>query len=435
MTRSGRNPYHSRRARRIIFIGIAALLAGACQNEQKPSVAVLAEGTVPECPGDGFRFTADTGHGVVVLLTEVPGIAGNTDIPEFNDCQRFVKGDGTYDTRYAIFAPPTAGRLDSIWSDALAAHPSVGSRLPVRVLAAVVYSWGGTYNELGIGPDFNCLLMYQANNEWQATMLHLGRRIKCPVEVVGELQADETPLATHQVTPPRAYGRDDYPDVARWDWDARHRRQYISIKCAPIWCEITGKAGTFEASPPMTSSATFPSNAGPAMPDNSRRRTVEVRGWYDEQQLATTGASGLVPGPVRGRIWPAKGLGTYNDDAAFEPVVSNRWVLSAYVNVTADYFKGGRLLLHEGDSRISLCHGSVDKCRVDRETLPAKCKTGAWDWWSRIDPPNGGRPYYFCVTKTSHTGHEIPAAARWRWDEGDETMWIRCTAGCCKLEA
>ena len=48
---------------------------------------------------------------------------------------------------------------------------------------------------------------------------------------------------------------------------------------------------------------------------------------------------------------------------------------------------------------------------------------------------------YKCAYRTDHAGVkdlngnpvDIPGTARWKWDEDDEKLWVRCPQGCCTV--
>jgi hypothetical protein len=408
-----------------------ALLAISCERRPEPAPEVAGR---PECPGAGFAVRVDTGeHALPALITQIPFVDPITDIPEFHDCQRFITRDGAYGDRYAIFA---TAKLDSLalgWEEDSAANAATR----VRRLAAVIYSWGGTYQPLGIGPGFNCLYMYRANRQWQASMHHLpANQYVCDDVVLGPPPPADKGLEVHQASGAGpGYIETDYPPVARWDWDPDSLEQYISIKCAPVWCEI-GDAG-FRPSQVVTATTSFPPNE-PGVPGEvtlptTRRRTAEIRGWYDYQQLAVaTGTGSIRPSPVFGRLYPHKTLFQRNLLSDFSNPVQ-RWVPVAYAVVDADY--QSRLRFDRGMNRIALCVGTREFCQIPAGTpMPASC-TAASGWWAKIES-RPTLPRYTCVTRRDHSGLgiTIPGVARWRWDEDDESVWIRCLEGCCELE-
>lgn len=418
---------------------VMVLTASACsRGERDGGGEQAAEQRVPECPGDGFVVTIDTGQGMLATYEQVPGVGALTNIPEYHDCQRFVKPDGTYDTRYAIFATLGLDSLGARWMrDSAQQGPSAA--LPARRLAAVIYSWNGTYTPLGIRPSFNCLYMYRDQGSWQATMLWLGSQsATCASSLTGSLGSNETPLLVNEIPQGRpAYDHTDYPPVARWDWDSVRTEHFISIKCDPTWCEIGDRAGIGASSRRFVGTATFPPDdpiPGPSVAPKHRWRTAEIKGWYDEQQLAVANAGGGVrPGPLRGAVFPHMALGRHQLPSDFANAALP-WMPAAYAQLDAAYKTlQGRNRFDQGLNRISLCYGTMAFCGVPAGIqLPASC-SATTSWWVRIDSPRS-EPRFTCAVYRPHANVVIWPTARWRWQETDETIWIRCTPGCCELQ-
>ncbi len=400
-----------------------AILTGACPGDQT-GAALQAQGGLPECPGNGFVISSHGGR-----IEQLPLVDPITDIPEFHDCQQFIKADGSYDTRYAIFAIAKLDSLELMWTADSALAPQ-GQR--VGLTAGVIYSWGGTYANLGIQPEFNCLVMWREQGSWKASMVPIGASTQCPDQFFGPSWPGETALVVHQSSAGASYSGNDYPPVARWDWDSTNSVQTISIKCVPSWCDI-GPTG-FVSPPPQVSSATFPRHdaiSGIVTLPQVLPRTVEVKGWYDVQRLAVSVSGGpLTPSSVIGTLMPHYQLGALNSAADFH--TKGPWVPVAYANLTAHY--QSRLEFDAGMNRISTCLGDKTTfCAIPPgATIPASCPTGGVSWWMKIESSSGTR--YSCAIQRTHLGLQIAATARWRWDANDETVWFRCTQGCCEVQ-
>src|SRR6185295_11680520 len=75
----------------------------------------------------------------------------------------------------------------------------------------------------------------------------------------------------------------EIPAVARWEWDAARKVQYIGLRCGIDWCNIgpasPGGAALFTPADPYIAP---PTTGAPMAADRVRA----VKGWYDQQRLA-----------------------------------------------------------------------------------------------------------------------------------------------------
>lgn len=426
-----------------------------------------------KCPGHG----ADSLPFQLVIPGEI------TNVPEYHDCQRFVRRHNlqpsSYDSLFAIFASQNAERLmDSL--RALECGPQVklsavdtapvlrtvrgnpsdprltylggGRDLPnativtpnftrptdcraarnarhnsVGIAFAEIVSWGGTDARLGIAPNFNCLYLYDTA-ALKAFMRPVGHDEKKCLEPINPEVAVGTKLQVRAIH--RAgLRREDAPPVARWDTDPQTGALYVGLYCDGKWCEV-GRGV-------LTSSAQYVSESE----DRIRRRVVEVKGWYDEQRLAQKGLDGkLVPSLVKGTMFPDPDLDGYTEDS-FAPGV---WLPAATVVISQAHDKYKSSLNLEppgvplGNTQIFLCREKTSdsaRCLPAGETTPT-CKMPDMNptekWFSRI-VSGSGDVRYRCVHRYAHPGlhRPIPGTVRWAWFEDDEGGWIRCPAGCC----
>jgi hypothetical protein len=407
----------------------------------------------PECPHDSMVVKLIYKRMPVQTLQEV-GLSGPiSGVPEFHDCQRFVgkdaNGSWVYGALYAIFA---AFKLDSIigYIDSGA----VGTSSAV----ATIYSYG-TYDALGIGPGFNCLILVKipplttTPSRWLAQMVKKG-----PGPADSDCRdipttATKTPLAVAIVPvsdPNHVLLGSPVPPVARWDWDATNEQQYIGIKCGGYWCQI-GNANAFQPSPGYSGPAlTFDAPLdGVGLTPREILRVTAIKGWYDDQWLAVLGASGgLTPSTVHGYLVPHPAL-----DRVDLVAYAHQWAHVAYAVVDAPY--KGRFLA--GANKILMCHGTPDptSCNVpitssaaSPTTLPLDaCEIDAEEtslrWYQMIIRPPADTVYQ-CIKRRDHGqalsdyqllygGYliEIPGASRWRWLLSDEGEWAKCGSGCC----
>jgi hypothetical protein len=156
-----------------------------------------------------------------------------------------------------------------------------------------------------------------------------------------------------------------------------------------------------------------------------------VKGWFDQQQLAVGAANPLQPGPVAA-IYPHPDLANV-DFHTF----GSRWVDAGQVQLDGtEPYTSGKLRLQPGLTLIALCQDNAGQCadapRGKCAASPGTSSESSATWYARLTPPSGP-VYYACITKEQHPNVAIPATARWRWSASDETIWIRCTNGCCTV--
>lgn len=396
---------------------------------------VSPAGDRPECPHtpefviktvgepDDDDEAPDT---VRTILQAVPLSGPITDIPEFHDCQRFIvrdsAGQDVYDSLYAIYASDSLAFVDTIL-DTLAA--GIGDT--AAVAAATIYSYGGTYRPLGIEPGFNCLYLSRDDSVWRAWMLPKGH--DDPNCSRYDFAISDSASVTRLVAMPRQEGKyeEDYPPVARWDWDATDGEQYLGIKCGDAWCEVSDD-GTVS---PQSVSEDIEFDDPPEGIEAARVRLV--KGWYDAQRLAGRGLDGrLVPSRSWGVIVPHPTL-----QKQTLAMYQNEWVHVATMMVSEDY-DGVVLSLKRGrQHKIYLCNG----CAIPTPHPACQIRSGEGRLWSRITYKRwwGQVSVYGCMVRRAHTSSnssppDIPGTARWRWLAYDETTWTRCDHGCCELQ-
>ena len=369
----------------------------------------------PECPHD-WDFKAG----------QAAAVGPTINVPEFNDCQRFIVYTDTgrvYDSLYAIFASRGLDTLDT----ALAVLDS-GHSGKVALVAAEVYA-EGVYRALGITSTFNCLYLYRdVRTAWRAKMVPVGRaEVDCsqPIDPTNTQGMELRVVPEHL----RGFAESDFPAVARWDLDTLHHVQYIGIKCGADWCDVG--PSIFAPTNPQKGSTTV------------GRRTTTIKGWYDEQPLADTAPGGYVrPSGLWGRIYPDMRLDSYRvQDFAkrwlhvADVALENRSGLANPHNLYKQRFNfditqpGGRL------NAIFMCHGTNADCGVP---LTLTCD-GDGLWWARVVEATSGDgrpPRFMCEERRAHNGLgiHVPGTARWRWLASDETTWKRCDNGCCELK-
>lgn len=415
----------------------AILVVAACRPElatDGPTVATIQERR--ECPhtwvwdpqeGEREPFEVQ----VAGPYLSVPG--AQQDVPEYNDCQRFVVRDAAtdqlrYDSLFAIFAWSGLADLEQVL-EGLASRQATG--------AAQVYA-EGEYDPLGIQRGFNCLYMQRGRGgPWRAWMVAYGTEERdCTQPDMPDTLPDAVELAVQRVVVPGSTPM-DYPNVARWDWDDTTKTHYIGIKCGTGWCEV-GPPG-FTGSP--NAAAHAPSGA----PVQVLRR-FQVKGWYDEQYLAADPpASGGTATPTRilGRIFPVPGLDTLTAANMQNTMVQVAWVSlrvpSGAPNPYEAKFNFAATTPGDSLNKVFMCHGSQANC-LPSGTTPGgpvdddHCgRVGDRLWWIRVDNAKpASTPEYFCVRAYNVGNLDPPGTVRWRWLANDEGQWYRCPEGCCE---
>jgi hypothetical protein len=456
------------RIRLIAGVVVAASLASSYTMTQQVGRAPL------ECPG-----YSDT-------VSHVPLSGPIGTIPEFHDCQRFLDSTGdNYDSRYAIFA---ALRLDSLLADLSRARDSIAgppgdeeedeghdhSRAAAgkversgasfrTVPVATIYTPDGTYPPLGVQPGFNCLFLYAHSltpgaqpTRWGAKMVPWGADSNCLDHHIDPYPAAVGRALDVRPSPPdrRFHFTDaDYPAVARWDWDPKHKRQYLGIKCGAAWCEVGDRR--FKSSGPYSGPVpNFDPVPGITVTPAMKARVTAIKGWYDAQVLAMGG--GTRPSRVYGVVIPNPALDALSSlpsSVGAEPpglkFYTDRWVDAASAVLDRNY---GKWNFTKGENRIWLCYGTATSCKVPLaqpfvppSTTPlTSCEypKGNRAWWAKIVSRAGTQ--YVCVLRTDHSAQlfewmknnpgyivKLPGAARWRWLSTDDGDWISCPSGCC----
>ena len=440
----------TRRSRWVVAVAVCLLTTSGFVARRSPMAGgdtLRAEW--PECPHsfDTIRVSKSSANAKLELpeiFTPGPGglsvSRAITNIPEFHDCQRIVLPNNKFGPLMAVFAAADL-RTRMIYEF----RDTAGSRGVFAAAEVFNDSSDFSYEPLGIRPLFNCLYLWRVGGTMRAKMHPVGpNEIDCG-KVVDPNTLPGTELAVNE-TLKDLYSSDDYPPVARWDWDARHKEQYIGLRCGRAWCEV-GRKEPY---------VFYPSRAyinPPPAPLTGENRVRAIKGWYDEQFVAEQSGLNVKPGPVLGHFFPDPDLGT-RTEADFH----RRWVpvsYAAFSGPPGQYKKKFNFDQHTPPpfplakmNSLSLCFGTAAGCDVPvallSESLLTSCGLAAlaqsiFDerWWVRINRSGttGPSEIYKCVTRREHAGFSIPATARWRWLAEDETEWQYCPSGCCEVQA
>ena len=398
----------------------------------------LADSLRPDSAAIGLRWSDPSNPG------QTAAAGATTNVPEFHDCQRLLlrakphaprqAGEDPrfrYGSLSAIFAAESQGPL--AWG---AVPPGPGAPLWLRV--GEVYS-DSAYSGLGIRAGFNCLVVVNRHRSYVPLMVSVGwNEAAC---LKPPLTGPKVTTLTYRVLPPRTgliVG--DVPAVARWDIDAQYR-QFIGIKCGERWCEV-GPVGGYG-----------PSTQYGAAGASVQRRTIEVKGWYDEQRLAlySTGGARPVPSTVIGTVFAAPALDEYNNTNRWEAAPdTGAWLKAAAMsmsgpqglytskyNITASTAPV-QWSAKPNTNELWLCYdksaigsASSRRCGISAATLTG-CTSG---WYGDVRNAAGGLAHkYFCVAKREHPAMVVPGIVRWRWKVKDETIWVSCQRGCCEVD-
>jgi hypothetical protein len=459
---------------RLLMVAVAAATAvtgvAAKRNGGTTHAMLAEEQSRRECPHD-WRQHGDSTRPHISSLdgTHTPGLPGSqAHIPEFNDCQRLLVVDRRRVPGAATSRPPASvaaglrtasvrfGPYAAVFASQFLDQLERQLGGPGRQSLAAAEIWSeADYAPLGITSGQNCLYVFLRSGEWGARMIH-------PTTPLSEAEAKEfctrplgaEVLSGYRLTVQRSpnidgLGFDDYPPVARWDWDNTTLTHYVGIKCGARWCEI-GQPG-FAPSPGLRVPA--------GLTTAKERRVWLVKGWYDQQYLATLPAETADPVPtsIRGTIVPLYDLQEKNDWGLFEGKYQD--VASILLEPTSSAADAAALAKYEKhfgfrdwsssiDVRIALCYGTLATCAVDAAKLTDPCmkeqhgddKPGATTeeveanrWYSRITV-RGDPTKYQCIARYGGPeGGFIPGTVRWRWKVDDDGGWMRCLHGCCEL--
>jgi len=384
--------------------------------------------------------------------------ANTTSIPEFHDCQKLINTDGaTYGTLAAVFAreglgdivfpsvaatvtitPPPSGGGSTVsfgittggGGISLSSSASDSAVRANAIAIAEIKSYDGPYDPLGVGKDRSCLYIVKlqpskGSYQYSALMVQKGG-VDTGCANPGAPRTGGKWLKVNYST--RQASEPPYPPVARWDWSPATKKQFISILCAPDWCEV----GDWDLPPlvPRVVSIT-------AQPEKA---TWEQKGRYDEQRLAlTTGTNPMAPSDVMATAVPDSHLADYTLDSFKQFVPVARTVLPSAMEVYQRKFNYGPGSVPDKSNQVSLCSGWRFHCLPLGQAIATMLSLRCWKsddgkiWWARIEGTDGSVEYR-CVTRRLHSGVTPPAAARWRWKMKDEGLWTRCELGCCEVE-
>ena len=410
--------------RNVAVVGVTTLLVlGVSAAERRGPGAPGAEvDGRPECPHDPRTLPKGDQHDPAKAFESSRRVI---DIPEFHDCQRFVKvGSTKRDTFYLdLFAIYAADSLE---------HHFTESKPHGFKIAATIYSYSvpddqlpeTVYTPLGLEPGYSCLYLARTDTQWLARVRpHLNSA--CPLTT----DSRGHDLKVIPLTLPEGFTPRDIPPVARWDWDATNSEQYIGIRCGEKWCEIG-------ADHLVPSAAALP--VPPEFTSQQDRKVFQIKGWYDQQLLAIRDPGspvGLRPSSTMGTVVPNPQL--YRKRKADY----RKGVEVAFFYVTSDEYQNKlnlKLSPLGGPKRNSL----VVQSNLWADVMELLGKDSVF-WNGNFVATTTVKAKAKVIKRNSHaymttpgTGPkikpDIPRTARWRWEKEDETVWTECLQFCCE---
>lgn len=326
---------------------------------------------------------------------------------------------------------------------------AVAARTDSTLAVGQIYTYGNGYPKLGIGPNFSCLYLYfDVNYSLTAKVIPFADTEHSEKACLGVANPQAVVGTILQVVRTVGWQANDYPAVARWDYDTVNSQYHIGIKCGNGWCDV-GSAGVTGAFTPSRTYYTGPNAL------NEEKRVVEIKGWHDRQNLAIDDASGVAtPSGIVATVIPNPGFNRNSIGDEYR----DRWVLGGYVGMDVFHARPGAVDKYKTKfnfdpvpvklplstmNKLWYCFGTRSACKV-RKPPPGKGCNDTWVgmqikvWWVRIEAATDKREMYRCVTRRHHPGLQstrfIEPTARWRWIAQDETVWEWCaSAACCEI--
>jgi hypothetical protein len=230
-----------------------------------------------------------------------------------------------------------------------------------------------------------------------------------------------------------------YPPMVRWDFNPETGMMYLGTTCGTGWCTIAPK--NTRLSPGITS--------GP--------EHLRIKGWYDEQFVArrvssSTDSVSLIPSRLILRIMPHEVLGSRWKHAAGSKDVPTDQLGSpqhvATIHVPNPVLPGADTALEQyarrwGHPVPQVQPGTVLHVKMNllsnevgegRYELPGPVTSQSLGWRQFERKPDPGNVADALRALEVPKGPYLPLGiARWGWDENDESAWVRCGYGCCRV--
>jgi hypothetical protein len=388
---------------------VYAIGVNACTSSNQAVDTTSTKRQLSGAELDSARVRSATKRGVPdeasLFLVKTRMFNGALVSPLSGDDQKLIPATGNqYGPRVWVFA---ADSLDDFEDETWFTQP--------RLVASLYISGGalaGDYNPLKLTTAGNyCVFLRHdsrasAEKGWSFLALNT-KNVGLPSETVCKNFSPTTPLDGPVVTEQGAFGeafdrKRDYPATVRFI-EGKKAELFLGVPCGNRLC-ILGAKNQGDVNPPRHTKV-------------SKSLVHNVRLWYDDQRLADLDNGNAAPSAFAATIIPDANLGNYSVEAFKDK--SRRVAMIEVPNQVLPRYAawglvGGKNFLYiqltsdeEGVAQITDPTGKVlrDNIRVIRD-----------DDVSKI----GGRL--------------VPAAARWKWSDTDEQIWVRCDVGCCMVD-
>jgi hypothetical protein len=331
------------------------------------------------------------------------------NIYEFND-EQSLDTDGNYGPLAMVFANPGLGSF------------SQNDYADTGIIAAVVFidpaqtDLPDSYREdLGLYPDFTCIVMQWQANKW------IAYSVKSDDRTCRTTTGTRFPLNVREVyssTDPK-----DYPPVTRFQI-TRKRHNIIGVRClradaptAPSWCELGTQAGDAVEDPEYYTDPAIPSNVQAKIPAWHDYQRVGHKKWSADWEWPPI-AERIKP-VMKGTVIPLTGIGDL-DSLQFK---TDTGLVVAYVYI--------------GDKSWKKYDGMGIKRGWTALRLRLNPASGRWGARYVSLATRTASKWYHVERKDHHAhfppGVRMPGTARWRWDDKDEEIWVVCDIGCCRV--
>jgi hypothetical protein len=319
---------------------------------------------------------------------------------EYHDEQRLSNGGTDYGPIAKVYAFTAAASIDD--------RTVFNSWVNVAIITVDAGTVPGPYNALHLQTGMNCMfLKYPATGGggWSGMITPVDASGMC-----SNTSGAQIPVQFQKPDPDPSH----YPHVARFV-EGVGRVPFIGVKCADAWC-IVGPG-----SQAMLKAPSFNGLSGVGTSPQ-----WNISGWFDDQtvgNLAAAGNFGILPS-VPLSVVPKEDLGL-KDVTAF----TNDWVDVATIIVPPT------LVLPAKYAGMNPGYGLLPG--TNTLSIHRQLESGAMVWRARMSNPARAGYYQLPhqVTWTDHSTETsvVPATARWRWNDLDEEVWVRCDIGCCRV--
>jgi len=331
--------------------------------------------------------------GRVMALPDSAAYWNTWRIPEYQDAQRFTDSPKSpYGPLVCVVARPDVGNVTS-------------NQIAAGVMVGVIFVDGNStmqaYRDLNITQaGFYCVIL--RGDVTQATI---------EGHIVPATNNQCAPISTSTIITSRprqfatATNSNDYPAVASFaikkSW-----RPAVGIRCADRWCYIgLNNLGDLEV--PVQ-------NVPPQGAGHVRHL---VSGWFDHQHLGLKDS--MFPYGIKASIQAS----IVPDDSLDGYTLAD---FSTRRNVAQVYVMGGA-----PSTKYKTVWGFTNTGAASPNQMALQLAGGVWQVYV-----NGALNTQLRVTRTDHSGagFHIVGTARWKWNDRDEQVWVRCGEGCCWVE-